>query len=384
MKILYSHRTRAGDGQYVHIRELTDAVTARGHEVIMAGPDGSEQSGPKKLDASEGRSFKKYLPNALYEFAELAYSAPAYWRLRRLCAQVEPDILYQRYNLFYYPGAWLRRAKRVPFILEVNAPLAEERARHGGLSMKRFAVNCEREIWRAADMVLPVTNTLAEKVRACGVSEEKITVIQNGVSDEFLKEQNPQTIRRQYGLEDKMVLGFAGFVRDWHGVDRAVRFIAAQKRSDLHLLIVGDGPAREEIEKLSRRLEIEDQLTVTGVIQRGQMPEFIAAFDIALQPAVVEYASPLKLFEYMALGKAIVAPASANICEIITDEKEALLFKAEPNAFDAALETLINERELCKRLGAAARARLMKDERTWGANARRVERIAEQLLDKNI
>jgi len=379
MKFLYSHRTRSADGQYVHIRELTDALKARDHDIVMAGPGGDAENREKHLDAGGGRRFRA--PGALYELGELAYSAPSYWQLRTLYSKSRPDIFYQRYNLFFYPGAWLRRAKKIPFILEVNAPLAEERAKHGGLALKGLARSSECEIWRAADIVAPVTNVLANRVRAAGVPEEKITVIQNGVGEAFLSARDGRDIRARYKLDGKLVLGFAGFVRDWHGVDRAIRFIASRNRPDLHLFLVGDGPARAGLEALAQDLGVASQLTVGGVVQRDQMPDYIAAFDVALQPAVTDYASPLKIFEYMALGKPILAPDAANIREVLKDGADAALFAEDEDAgFDKTLAALIEDGELRARLGAAARDSLKRQDLTWSGNARRVEAISEKLL----
>ncbi len=380
MKFLYSHRTRSADGQYVHIRELTDALRARGHDIIMASPGGEREGAAKALSAGGGQ-WRSALPGALYELGELAYCAPAYWRLREYYSNTRPDILYQRYNLFYYPGVWLKRAKNIPLMIEVNAPLAEERARHGGLSFEGLARKSEAQIWRAADMVLPVTHVLAAKVRAAGVPDEKIAVIQNGASEEFLAPHDGRDIRVRYNLEGKLILGFSGFVRDWHGVDRVVRAIARHNRPDLHLLLVGDGPARAGLEALARELGVASQLTITGVVQRDQMPDHIAAFDIALQPAVTDYASPLKIFEYMALAKPILAPASANICEVLKDQEDAALFAEQDGGdFNNALKVLVEDGDLRARLGAAARASLIRQDLTWSGNARRVEAIAQTLL----
>lgn len=384
MRFLYSHRTRSADGQYVHIRELTDALRARGHDIVMAGPGGEHEGVAKDLNAGGGQ-WRSALPGALYELAELAYCAPAYWRLREHYSKTRPDILYQRYNLFYHPGVWLKRAKNIPLMLEVNAPLAEERARHGGLGLEGLARKSEAAIWRAADMVLPVTHVLAAKLRAAGVADEKITVIQNGASEEFLSPHDGGAVRARYNIEGKLILGFSGFVRDWHGVDRVVRAIAKHNRPDLHLLLVGDGPARAGLEALARELGIASQLTITGVVQRSEMPDHIAAFDIALQPAVTDYASPLKLFEYMALAKPILAPASANICEVLKDKEDAALFAEQDGAnFNNALDVLIADESFRARLGAAARASLIRQDLTWAGNARRVEKIAQMLLDDRL
>lgn len=380
MRILYSHRTRSADGQYVHIRALTEALTARGHEIAFAGPDGDEAG--KVLDAAGGAGgIKTLLPKALYECAEYGYSYPAFARLRAKARELQPNVLYERYNLFYHAGVWAKRRLELPLILEINAPLAEERARHGGLALKGMAQRSEQAIWRAADMTLPVTNALADYVRAAGVPDERITVIQNGVDAEFLVDRDPRIIRERYNLTGKLVLGFTGFVRDWHRLDRVVRFIADAGRSDLHLLLVGDGPVRPALEQLAREWGVADQVTIAGVVQREAVPDYVAAFDIALQPAATDYASPLKIFEYMALAKPILAPAQANIAEVLAGGSEAVLFDAaDDEAFAAGLQRLVDDKELRIRLGAAAKARLIREDFTWAGNAARVEAIAEQLI----
>ena len=385
MRILYSHRTRSADGQYVHIRSLTQALKMRGHDLEICGP-GDQAAAPKKMDAeveksSDAKSFS--LPKPLYEVAEFGYSAVGWNKLRAAATRMSPDILYERYNLFYHAGVRLAKARRLPLIMEVNAPLVDERSKHGGLALKSFARWSENSLWRAADAVLPVTNVLADVVAKAGVPRDKITVIQNGVDDTFLSEVDPRDIRQKYNLEGKLVLGFTGFVRDWHGVDRVLNFIAQSGRKDLHLLLVGDGTVRAELEVQARELGISDQFTVCGVVQRDEVPSYVAAFDIALQPAVVAYASPLKMFEYMALGKPIIAPASPNICEVLTDGEDAILFdENDPKGFHDAMTRAVDDLALRERLAGSARKSLLRQDLTWAQNAVRVENIAKQLLEK--
>jgi glycosyltransferase involved in cell wall biosynthesis len=383
MKILYSHRTKSADGQYVHIRALTDALRARGHELIMAGPDDRGSAATRKLENGGGVGAKSWLPRPVYEIAELGYSVPAYLRLARAFAAGRPEILYERYNLFYHSGVRLARAHRLPFLLEVNAPLAEERARHGGLALKGLARRSESSIWRAADKVLPVTRVLARMIEQAGVRPENIVIIPNGVEEAFLSAVDPRPVRARYGLSEKLVLGFTGFVRDWHGVDRVIRFLAGARRPDLHLLVVGDGDVRPALEAEAAALGVASQLTITGIVQREDMAQHVAAFDIALQPAVVPYASPLKLIEYMALGKAIIAPARDNIQELLTDGVDALLFPPDDeDALRHRLGALVGDGALRDKLGAAARASLMRQNLTWAGNAKKVERLALDLLEK--
>ncbi|GJL90479.1 glycosyltransferase family 4 protein [Hyphococcus sp.] len=376
MKFLYSHRTRSADGQWVHISAMTDALMARGHDIEICGP-GLEPGDTRLLSAGGKRGLSTLLPAQLYECVEYGYSFPAHHRLLRTATSFAPDVLYERYNLFFHAGVWLKRKLRLPMILEVNAPLAFERAQHGKLALKTFAKNSEAAIWRAADKLLPVTNVLADHLRAAGVAEDRIEVIQNGVGGDFLRAHDPSLIRERYGVSQKLVLGFTGFVRDWHGMDRVVRFLADHNKNDLYLLIVGDGPARASLEELANELGVMHQMAFTGVVQRDAVAAHVAAFDVALQPAVVGYASPLKLFEYMAQGKAIIAPDQPNIREVLTDGADALLCASDN--FEAALARLIDDASLRARLGAAARETLAARDYTWAGNAKRVEAIAEQL-----
>jgi glycosyltransferase involved in cell wall biosynthesis len=113
------------------------------------------------------------------------------------------------------------------------------------------------------------------------------------------------------------------------------------------------------------------------VIPRDRVPEHVAAFDIALQPAVVPYASPLKLFEYLALAKAIVAPRQPNIEEVLTDNDNALLFDADdPNGLEAALTRLSTDAALRERIAAGAGATIARLGLTWNRNAQRVAALA--------
>ncbi len=379
MRILYQHRVASADGQFVHIAELTRCLEARGHEIEMAGPDvaGVGFGTQSRLKAR----IKRLLPRFAFELLELGYNLPAFLRLWRAYRRSRPQVFYERYALFLLSGLLLKKLTGVPLVLEVNAPLYAERRAHGGLSLVSVGRWAERAVWRAADAVLPVTDALADHVRAAGVPDERILVVQNGVNEAFLAEQDREATRRRLGVAGKRVLGFVGFIRSWHGLDHVIDWLAAQPdREALHLLAIGDGPALPELRRQVERLGLSASVTFTGVVERDRLPPLVAAFDVALQPRVVPYASPLKVFEYMAAGRAILAPTAPNIAEILEHERTALLFdEADSGAFDRALRRLCDEAGLRRALGEAARAHLLEREWTWAANAARVERLAEAL-----
>jgi len=383
MKILYHHRTASKDGQAVHIEEMVHALRARGHEVRVVGPAPARDDGVMGGTVGWVQRLRAALPRAVYELLELGYSLVAYRRLARAARDFQPDVLYERYNLFLLAGALLKRRTGLPMLLEVNAPLADERAAFGGLGLPRLADWAETRAWRAADVVLPVTAVLAERVRSRDVPAARIEVIPNGINEaHFAQAPAPSEAKRRLGwADDELVLGFTGFVRDWHGVDQVVRWLASPDApAKARLLMVGDGPARADLEALARELDLGDRVRFTGVVDREAVPALVAAFDVALQPAVVAYASPLKLFEYLALGKAIVAPRTPNLTEVLDDGDNALLFDpAVPGALPMALQRLCADPALRSRLAAAARATITRRRLTWDGNAQRVATLAERL-----
>jgi glycosyltransferase involved in cell wall biosynthesis len=321
---------------------------------------------------------RRILPGFVLELLELAYSVPAYLRLRRAARAFQPDIIYERANLFFLAGTWLARRQGVPLLLEVNAPLAEERGRHGTLRFAGLARMTERHVWRAADRVLPVTEALAARIRDAGVPQQRICVVPNGIDPDAF----PAAAADAMAPDGVVTLGFVGFVRDWHGLDRVVRLVADPGSGPrLALVVVGDGPARPGLERLAADLGVADRVRFTGLMPRAEVPGLIRAFDIALQPACVDYASPLKVFEYMAAGRAIIAPDQPNIREVLADGDNALLFAPDrPDALRAGLLRLAADPALRRRLGAAARETVRRRDLTWAGNARRVIALAEAEL----
>jgi glycosyltransferase involved in cell wall biosynthesis len=379
MKILYHHRTASKDGQAVHIEEMIEALRAEGHEVRIVAPAIGD---PGEMGGKVGwvHRLKAALPKAVYELLELAYSLHAYRKLLAAAQEFKPDAIYERYNLFLLAGSMLKKKLGIPLLLEVNAPLVFERSQHsGGLALPWLARWAEGKAWRSADYILPVTRVLAGYAKEYGVPEDRIAVIPNGINkSHFAEAPDLVEAKRILGLQDKLVLGFTGFVRDWHGVDRIIDWMAtADAPANTYLLVVGDGPVRGELEAQAKALGIGDRVHFTGVVHRNKVPAYVAAFDIALQPAVTSYASPLKLMEYLVLGKAIIAPATPNLLEILKDGENAALF--DDNVADSLQHTLTelcNNHALRNRLALSARETIDTMQLTWTGNARRVVELA--------
>jgi glycosyltransferase involved in cell wall biosynthesis len=369
MRILYSHRIQSHDGQSVHVEELIRAFRANGHEVMVVGPSFYDQSS----FGGESRAvaiLRRLLPGVLGELAELAYNVPAWWRLHRAWRVFRPDFVYERCNLYFLAGALVARLSGAMLFLEINSPLARERERFGNLRLTRIAAALERYTWRSATRVLPVTRVLGDILVEGGVAPERVAVVPNGV---VLNRFPPRA-----GREGPVNLGFVGFIRTWHGLNTVV---AEMRGQPLRLIVVGDGPARAELEQQAAGLGIAEQVRFTGIVPHEDVPLLVGQFDIALQPQVTAYASPLKIFDYMAAACAIVAPDQPNIREILRHEENALLFDpADTVAMWAAIRRLMLDADLRQRLGQAARRELEQRQYTWTGNAHRVVGWAEELI----
>jgi glycosyltransferase involved in cell wall biosynthesis len=382
LRILYHHRVVSRDGQLVHVDDMIAALRGLGHQVAIAAPS---LSGGDDGEAPGWVSWlKRSLPSALYEALELGYNVPAFLRLYRTWRDFKPDVIYERYNLNLLAGLLLAKLTHTPLLLEVNAPLAQERASHsGGLRLHPMAWRIENFLWRSADRILPVSGPLAALLQEARVKRDRITVIPNGIDPAMFDGIDSGTAKRALGLGGKLVLGFAGFMRDWHGLDAVIEALAQPGVPDnLHFLLLGDGPARKTMEQRAVALGVADRVTFTGIVPRAELGWHVAAFDIALQPKAVAYASPLKLFDYMAAGKAIVAPDQANICEIVTHEDSALLFDPRrPTGMLDAVLRLVADAGLRQHLGRGARRQIENGGFTWRQNAQRVAALGTELTN---
>jgi len=381
MKILYHHRIASKDGQYVHIEELIKSFRLLGHEVIVVEP---AQLTKKSFGKSSGsvQSLRAFLPGFAHEFIEFCYSIYDFYKISQAIKQYKPDCIYERYNIFFISGILAKKIFSLPLILEINAPLFLERQKNNGIQLKALASWSEKFAWKNADYVLPVTSVLAEMVIESGVNRSQCQVIPNGINIEsFTDQHDGSKLKNALGLQNKLVLGFVGFVRTWHKLDRVLTAISLHRDKNWHLLLVGDGPAKEALEQQAIELGITEHVSFVGVVGREEVADYVSTFDIALQPDVVEYASPLKLFEYMMLGRAILAPDRKNIREILTDGENALLFNPDDEySFAGQLERLCASPELRNALGQAARHTIEEKQLFWNENARKIEKLFLQLL----
>lgn len=373
MKILYHHRIASKDGQYVHVEEIIKALKLLGHEIIVVAPLVCEKS-EFGSDGGWISKLRNKLPKFLSELLEFSYTFFVFIKLCFNIIKHRPDCIYERYNLFLPAGIWAKKLFRLKLLLEVNSPLYDERKKYGGLALDRIAKWSEYYTWRNANHVLPVTHVLASYLTKAGIPNTRITVIPNGI-DETRFNSN-KTNNRKEEFRNKLVIGFVGFCREWHRLDEVMKLIANENNSDLMLLIIGDGPISEQLKTQARDLNLEDNFHITGLVERENMPFWLDQIDIALQPAVTPWASPLKIIEYLAKGKAIVAPNNPNIRELLQDNVNALLFEpANPESMIQSIRRILEDKSLRLRLQRQAKETISEYNLTWECNAMKITEI---------
>lgn len=376
MKVLYHHRIASKDGMYVHVEELTNAMKELGVKLQFVCPGFNENS---EFGSEGGVSarLRDILPAAIYELLELAYSFVVAVRLIKAIVKFKPDVIYERYNLYQPVGVIVAKLFGLPLLLEVNAPLADERRAHNGLQLYSLAKKIENYTWNGATWVLPVTNVLAGYIRQAGVDDKRIKVIANGVNRNVY---DTLPAVKQASGESEIVIGFTGFINPWHRLDLALVAIAQHKDKNIRLVCVGEGDVRQILELQAKELGIEDKVTFTGLVTRDKVFNYISTFDIALQPAVTDYASPLKLFEYLAVGSLVIAPRTENILEVV-DDTSALLFENNNlEDFAEKLSYAIDQYEKFYSVRIRAQQLVVERGLTWQKNAERVLQLAKQSL----
>jgi len=376
VKILYHHRIASKDGQYVHVEELTNALLEQGHELHFVAPQVNENA-DFGGDGGFVSKLKKALPKALYEILELSYSAWVFIKLVVAILKFKPEVIYERYNLYQPAGVLAAKLFNIPLLLEINAPLAEERAKYSGLALQGFAKKIEDFTWRGATHCLPVTDVLADYMREADIPESRITVIHNGVRQQFIDEMMQHDINVN---KQEIVIGFTGFIHPWHGMDKALEAIAEHKELPLRLICVGDGNILPDLRQQAETLGISEKVEFKGLVTRDKVLDFVKEFDIALQPDVTAYASPLKMFEYMAVGALIVAPKTSNIQEILSDDTALFFEKGDKAGFKKALTTAITSYKVldCKR--RAVKQSVLDKQFVWQENSRKVVDLAKTLV----
>ncbi len=351
---------RGAKGASVHLRSLASALAVRGHEVLL---------GCTRLDG----------PNpapAHVSLVELPKSGNGRW-LGETFSEWRIEAVIERYAIEGGAALDAAAALGVPYVLEVNAPLVEEAARFRGLQNAESWRQRERALLVRAGRIVVVSTALREHVIASGADAAAVEVIPNGVDVELFGQGGGAAVRARWGLGSALVIGFAGSLKPWHGV-RVLLEAARELPPAVRVLVVGDGPEREALKLLASEAGgLRERVVFAGAVLHAEMPAYLDAMDVAVapfEPLAGFYFSPLKVAEYMASGRPVVASRQGDLPDLLGGTG-VLVEPGDAHALRDALLTLAGDADLRHRLGDAARARAQA--MSWMSVAERVEGLIQ-------
>jgi glycosyltransferase involved in cell wall biosynthesis len=389
VNILFHHRTRGRGAEGVHIRGVVKGLRQLNHHVDILSLPGAEPEAEEKTTSDEKinqapikkskfsilSDLTKHVPEFVFELFELAFNLIAVIRLRKTIKEKNITLIYERYSLFMFASVWWAKRHNLPIVLEINDSCQVQRVR--SLTFKKLAAKIEAWIFKNATGLVFISTRFKE------VAEQAYGEIANSVVspnaadlDKFIiDETSGLALRSKLGIENKVVLGYVGAFVHWHGIDWFVD-LACQKLKetpDLVLLLVGDGVAFEGIKNRVIEAGVESQVILPGKVPHHEVSSFLSAMDLGILPDSNDYGSPMKLFEFMAMGKGMIAPDFSPIAEVVQDNATSWLFPASNKqaCIDKVFE-IVNDRVAHQEVGKNARS-YIENERQWKHNA-------EQLL----
>ncbi|WP_426562354.1 glycosyltransferase family 4 protein [Angustibacter sp. McL0619] len=238
----------------------------------------------------------------------------------------------------------------------------------------QFLDHVETEVCHEADAVFVITEALRVEMAARGVAEDKLVVLPNGVhTDQFAPRERDRDLERELGVEGIPVIGYAGSLVDYEGLELLMAAVAVLREQEVafRVLVVGDGPQEASVRAAADELGLADRVTFTGRVPHDQVSRYLSLVDVTPFPRlplpVCELISPMKPFEALAMGKAVVVSSVAALTEIIEDGVTGLVFE-KGNAQDLAriLRLLLESPQLRAQLGEAGLA-WVRRERDWSA-----------------
>lgn len=318
------------------------------------------------------------------------------WLTARVAREVRPAVIHASsgHRGFEHAlvGLSLGAQLDLPVVYEVRSFFESvwSPSREWGEAGEHFhrRLDTETRAMREADHVITIAESMRDEIVERGVASDRITVIPNGVDPEVFAPRPPDAeLRRRYGTEGRFAFGYVSNLdhprENQELLIDATRELRRRGRR-VRCLIVGDGRRREELERHARDAGIGGDVVFTGPIPHSDVPAIYALLDAFVVPRrderTARMVTPLKPYEALAMARPLVVADLPALIEIAAPDRRGLSFPAgDAGALTTALERLIDDPELGRRIGVAGRDWVVA-ERTWVANGARFGEVYAEVL----
>jgi len=286
-----------------------------------------------------------------------------------------PDVVAATSPQFFcgWAGVLVSRLRRVPLVLEIRDLWPESIEAVGAIrnrGLLRILELLERRMYLAADHIVAVGEGYRDRILAKAGVAGRISVIMNGVDLEKFVPQGPDAgLLRAWGLEGKFVCSYIGTLGMAHGLEvviEAAKILRQKGRSDVRFCLVGEGAARQALEKETIRSNLNDAILFTGQQPKEKIPAILASSHACLihlkNCPLFETVVPSKIFETMAMGRPMIMGVRGPARQIVMEAGAGVEMEpGSPESLVQAVETLADDPQRAGRMGQAARERVIRD-----------------------
>jgi glycosyltransferase involved in cell wall biosynthesis len=305
--------------------------------------------------------------------------------LERICEYEKPDIIHAITSYFNGNAANKVGLKmNIPRLYEVRSIAGSTAAFVDGKSYNSFKYQAvwklDKKAMLEANRVAPLSDVLKNELVKRGIPANKMDIVHNVVdTDKFVPQKRSSEIIKKYNLDDNIVVGFIGSIRNIEGLSFLVKAAheIINRCPNVRFMIIGDGSDLENLKELAKQKNVMNSFIFTGRVPHSEVVDYYSVIDIFTLPrvnALVNHTvAPLKPLEVMAMRKVVLGSDVGGIAASIQDGKTGILFKAEDiNDLIRKTVQLINNKQLREDIG--------KEARKWVKKNRNIKKISEQYI----
>lgn len=310
--------------------------------------------------------------------------------------KLKPDLFYVRQSPLTFTPFIVSKIRNIPYVIELNGlPLEDFEMRSTtnclyNTIIKSIYILNQRIVYNNSDKIVAVTKGIKDKIKKdYNISENKLIVIENGVDTLKFTKKSKLSCTKKIGLSEEFrYVCFVGEFSPWHGIDILLESfpLVLNELKNVKLLLVGSGVMREKLIEIAKMRGIQSNVIFTGSVRHDSVPDYINSSDICVAPFIKERnentgISPLKIYEYLACEKAVIASRIKNL-EFLEENNLGILTEPDNSKMLAeAIVRLLKDEKFRNEMGRNGREYVATGH-SWDAVSSRVEEVCEKIANE--